>query len=155
MNLTLDEANNVLTVAASFDKRTIGELDITMWQQALRGLDFQTCAAAVIKHYSTTTDYLLPVHICRLVADEIRERDAARRIADADIERQPERPAARNKRPDETHQQWMARLQTQTADWYRKHGLHRDATDDEVRAAEGNTARRSKPWTPHTAAERN
>lgn len=154
MTLTLDEANNVLTLAASFDKRTIGELDITMWQQALRGLDFEACAAAVIKHYSTTTDYLLPVHISRLVSEQLRELDTAHRIAEADVERQPERPAARNQRPDETHRQWMARLQTQDAAWYRRHNLHRDATDAEVRAAEGDTGRRSQPWTPHTAAER-
>ena len=153
MTLTVDEANNLLTLAASFDKRTIGELDIGAWQAALRNLDFSTCASAVIKHYSTTTDYLLPVHICRLVADEVRERDTARRIADADVENQPKSPAARCQRPDENRQQWMARLQTQTGEWYRKHGLHRDASDAEVRAAEGNTARRSKPWTPHAAAE--
>ncbi|HEY1820365.1 MAG TPA: hypothetical protein VGG83_10580 [Trebonia sp.] len=154
MTLTFDQANNVLTIAASFDKRTIGELDITMWQQALRGLAFPACAAAVVKHYSTTTDYLLPVHISRLVADEQRELDAAQHIAGADAERRPEQPAARRQRPGETRPQWMARLQTQDAAWYRKHGLHRDATDAEVRAAEGNPGR-SKPWTPHTAAEGN
>ena len=154
MTLTLGQANDVLTIAASFDKRTIGELDITMWQQALRSLDFEACAAAVVKHYSTTADYLLPVHISRLVAAEIRELDAAQRIAGADTEHRPALPAARNQRPDENHQQWMARLQTQDAAWYRRHNLHRDATDAEVRAAEGAPAR-SKPWTPHTAAERN
>jgi hypothetical protein len=149
MSMTLDDISDLLTFAAASDKRSVGKLDIAFWHQAVGDLDFEACAQAVVRHYSTSTAYLMPVHIRALVADQERLPAA---IAYAEPEHIPEAPAARNQRPDETRAQWMARLQTQNADWYRKHNLHRDATDAEVRAAEGSTGRRSKPWTPHDAA---
>lgn len=77
MTMTLDQAQEVLKVAQRFDRRTVAKGDIEAWYGALFGLDYDECAAAVIRHYATTTDFAMPAHIRRLV-DEYRV-DQARR----------------------------------------------------------------------------
>lgn len=56
----------LLTLAASFDARTIGEADVLAWQAALDGLDYARCQAAIVKHYRESTDRVMPAHIRRL-----------------------------------------------------------------------------------------
>lgn len=56
----------LLTLAASFDARTIGDADVLAWQAALDGLDYARCQAAVVKHYRENTDRIMPAHIRRL-----------------------------------------------------------------------------------------
>jgi len=56
----------LLGVAAAFDSRTVGETDVAAWTMALDGLDTDRCRAAIVKHYRTETDRIMPAHIRRL-----------------------------------------------------------------------------------------
>lgn len=69
MTLTIDETNEVLKLAQRADKRTIGKADIEFWQVALRGLAYAECAAAMIEHYTRSTDFAMPKHIRDIVDD--------------------------------------------------------------------------------------
>lgn len=64
--MTPAEAALVLAKAASFDNRTVGREDSKSWAEALHGLDLQRCMDAVIKHYSESTDRIMPAHVRRL-----------------------------------------------------------------------------------------
>lgn len=82
MTMTLDEASDVLKVAQRFDRRTVAKGDIEAWYGALFGLEYDECAAAVIRHYAVSTDFAMPAHIRRLV-DEYRV-DLARKSGHVD-----------------------------------------------------------------------
>jgi hypothetical protein len=66
--MTPSEAAEILTVAAAFDSRTVGESDAIAWSLALAHLDPDACRRAVITHYASETDRVMPAHIRRLVA---------------------------------------------------------------------------------------
>ncbi len=57
------EAATLLTVAAAFDQRTIGETDAVAWSEALRRYGLAECRDAVIAHYAESTDRVMPAHI--------------------------------------------------------------------------------------------
>lgn len=78
--MTLDETIDLLTVAAAYDKRTVGKADAMAWHAAVGDLNFEDSKAAVIAHYTETTDWLMPAHVRRRVR-EIRDR----RLQDAKI----------------------------------------------------------------------
>lgn len=61
------ECAQLLTVVATYDRRTLGETDVVAWQQALGDLRFEECRDAVVKHYATATDWVMPAHVRRLV----------------------------------------------------------------------------------------
>lgn len=67
--MTLDEAVDLLTAAAAFDRRTVGEADAIAWHAAVGDLRFEDCQAAVIAHYTETTDWLMPAHVRHRVRD--------------------------------------------------------------------------------------
>lgn len=64
MNRT--ETDVLLSVAAAFDYRTIGEADTHAWHAALYDLDFTTAREAVIAHYRRTDDRITPAQIRHL-----------------------------------------------------------------------------------------
>lgn len=57
------EAATLLTLAATFDRRTIGETDAHAWADALDGLTPADCAEAIRAHYRDSTEWLMPAHI--------------------------------------------------------------------------------------------
>jgi hypothetical protein len=57
------EVARVLTRAASFDQRTLGDADVDAWFQVIGDLDFAECMAKVIEHYRSSTDRLMPAHL--------------------------------------------------------------------------------------------
>lgn len=146
MTMTERDANEVLKLAARADKRTIAKGDIEFWQLALTGITYAEAAAAVIEHYATSTDYVMPKHVRDLVED----RRATNRRAEAVMGDGPHcgRPSCycthtapcdhgwisteagevhcttchpgRRQEPRENRKQWMARLQEQDARWERK-----------------------------------
>lgn len=61
--LTRDQVIDLLTCAAAYDKRTIGEADIAAWTLAIGDLPFGDAQAAIISHYSEGTDWLMPAHV--------------------------------------------------------------------------------------------
>lgn len=68
------DAADVLAIAATYDRRTVGEVEARAWAKALDGLDPADCAEAVLNHYTRTTDWLMPAH----VRDEVKRIRQAR-----------------------------------------------------------------------------
>lgn len=76
------ETAQLLAVMQTYDQRTVGETDVISWHGAVGDLSFMEGTAAVVEHYKTHTDRIMPAHLRSLVA-------AARRVA-AGEERQQE-----------------------------------------------------------------
>lgn len=70
--MTDDEVVDLLTLAASFDRRKVGDADADAWFMAVGDLPFEDAQVAVVKHYRDSGDWLMPVHVRRLVK-QIRE----------------------------------------------------------------------------------
>jgi hypothetical protein len=68
------EASKLLAVAAGFDRRKVAEADVIAWAAALHGLSYDDCEQAVIAHYTTSTDWLMPGHVRGRVRAMHRDR---------------------------------------------------------------------------------
>jgi hypothetical protein len=68
------EAARVLAKAAAYDRRTVGDAEIMAWLEALSDLDCGDCLDAVGTHYRTSTDWLMPAHVRRIVTEVDRDR---------------------------------------------------------------------------------
>lgn len=75
--MTIEETIDILTAAAAFDRRTIGKADAVAWHAAIGDLDLDDCRAAVIAHYTDTTDWLMPAHVRKRVRAMRNERIAS------------------------------------------------------------------------------
>jgi hypothetical protein len=78
--MTPDETIDLLTLAAAYDRRTVGKGDAMAWHAAVGDLAFADCRVAVIGHYTDTTDWLMPAHVRHRV-----QRIRARRLDRASI----------------------------------------------------------------------
>jgi hypothetical protein len=84
--MTPDQIIDLLTTAAAFDRRTVGDADVIAWHAAVGDLPFADAQAAVVQHYAESTDWLMPAHVRKLVR-RIRElRIAAQPIPDPGAE---------------------------------------------------------------------
>lgn len=87
MPLTPDQVNTLLQIAASYDRRTIGPLDVDAWLTASHIGRWATrqdlpdgtwqwsphlAEAAIHRHFATSTAWLMPAHVTELVAAERR-----------------------------------------------------------------------------------
>jgi len=63
--MTPAEAAMLLTVAASFDNRKPDPDAAKAWAVALEGYRFEDCRDAIVRHFRSTSEYLLPVHVIR------------------------------------------------------------------------------------------
>lgn len=72
--MTIDETIDLLTVAAAYDLRKVGETDAIAWHAAVGDLDFGDCRAAVVGHYQETRDRLMPADVRRRVKAMRRDR---------------------------------------------------------------------------------
>lgn len=87
--MTPGDAARVLAKAAAFDQRTVGAADVAAWHEALSDLDAADALAAVARHYSTSEQRIMPVHVRRLAREAVIarrqaiERDEARRSIEA------------------------------------------------------------------------
>lgn len=74
--MTPADAARLLTLAAAYDRRTIGEADAIAWADALHGLNVEDCAAAIRAHYAGSTEWVMPATVrgavWKLRADRIR-----------------------------------------------------------------------------------
>lgn len=61
--MTPDETVDLLTVAAAFDQRTVGEGDAMAWHAVLGDLIFADAKQAVIGHYTDTRERVMPADI--------------------------------------------------------------------------------------------
>lgn len=68
------EAAMLLTVAAAYDNRKPDPDAAKAWAIALEGYRFEDCRDAIVSHFRTTSDYLLPVHVIKGVEKIRRAR---------------------------------------------------------------------------------
>lgn len=68
------ECAELLTVATAYDHRTLGEVDVIAWHEAIGDLALDECKQAVVQHYKTSTEWLMPVNIRRLVSVTRQDR---------------------------------------------------------------------------------
>lgn len=75
--MTPSQVAELLSVAAAFDQRTIGEFDIGAWHAAIGDLDFDDARASLVAHYRDRRDRVMPADIRQRVIDLRRSRLAA------------------------------------------------------------------------------
>ncbi len=84
-----DQIIDLLTAAAAYDRRNVGEGDVHAWSEAARraGWTFDKALNALHEHYATSSAWLMPGHITE------RIRLTSRQPAPADellaLERKP------------------------------------------------------------------
>lgn len=93
MTWTLADAYELLAVAQSFDRRTVGDLDAEGWRRALHGLELNDCKQAVVEHFTASTDWLMPAHV-RAGVGRIRRARLERRPFDWVPDADPDDPIA-------------------------------------------------------------
>jgi hypothetical protein len=72
--MTRDEVIDLLSLMASYDRRTAGETEIAAWLAAVGDLPFRDAWDAVIGHYRESTEWIMPAHVFRRVAAVRAER---------------------------------------------------------------------------------
>jgi hypothetical protein len=71
--VTLADVYDLLTLAASFDNRKFDDATVAAWHAVLHDLDPGDAQTAVLQHFSSSREYLMPVHI-REAAQAVRRR---------------------------------------------------------------------------------
>lgn len=90
---TLADAYELLAVAQSFDRRTVGDFDAESWRRAMHGLRLDDAKAAIVEHFTTSTDWLMPAHV-RAGVTRIRKDRIERRAIDWVPDADPDDPIA-------------------------------------------------------------
>lgn len=62
-NWTLADAYELLAIAQSFDRRTVGDFDAEGWRRAMHGLEPDDAKHAIVEHYTASTEWLMPAHV--------------------------------------------------------------------------------------------
>ena len=70
--MTKGDVARLLTMAAAFDQRTIGDADIEAWAAVIGDLRFEDAQSGLIAHYREETTRIMPAHVLERVT-EIRE----------------------------------------------------------------------------------
>lgn len=80
----------LLTIAAAVDHRDLsgvaGKAAVAAWMQAIGDLEYEECVEALGMHRRSSTEYLQPAHVARLVFDVVRPERAAAAEAAAEFE---------------------------------------------------------------------
>lgn len=71
---TLADAYELLAVAQTFDRRTVGDFDAEAWRRAMHGLQLEDAKQAIVEHFTTSTDWLMPAHVRQGVMRIRRDR---------------------------------------------------------------------------------
>lgn len=79
--MTPSEVARVLTKAAAYDSRTIGEADVLAWHEVLSEVDLADGLAAVALHYAEHTERLMPAHVRRIANQLAKDRHRVEREA--------------------------------------------------------------------------
>lgn len=72
--MTDDEVVDLLTLIASFDRRTVGDTDVDAWSLTVGDLPFDDAKVAVVKHYRESREWLMPADVRRAVRAIREER---------------------------------------------------------------------------------
>lgn len=65
--MTPAEAAVLTGIAASFDNRKPDEAAATAWAMALDGLRFEDCRDAIVSHYRTSREWIMPIDVITTV----------------------------------------------------------------------------------------
>lgn len=73
-----DDIINLLSIAAAYDRRTIGEADVVAWSAAadIGRWTYEEARLAIQAHYAEDTDWLMPAHITQRIRREYRQPPA-------------------------------------------------------------------------------
>lgn len=83
--MTKTEVAMLLTMAAAFDRRTIGDADVLAWHQILERVVFEDAKQAIVDHYGSTRDWLMPVDVLTAVKRMRKDRlSSVELVPDAD-----------------------------------------------------------------------
>lgn len=114
--ITQDNVVDLLSVVTSYDRRKAGVPEVVSWHEALSraqvGMD--EAVEAVHRHFSTSTDYLMPANVIMLVKAirQDRAREAQRRGAITG-------PPPARKPPPEWFSSWWSAVRRGEADVHR------------------------------------
>ncbi|MEU1736496.1 hypothetical protein [Streptosporangium sp. NPDC020145] len=75
--MTPEETIDLLSLAASFDRRTVGRADVMAWHAAVGDLDFADARDAVVAHYRDNREWIMPADVRKRVK-AVREERLAR-----------------------------------------------------------------------------
>jgi len=75
--MTPTEAAALLAIAAAYDNRQPNPETAQAWALALDGLRFEDCRDAIVRHFQTSTDWVMPPHVIAEV-----KRIRSKRITD-------------------------------------------------------------------------
>jgi hypothetical protein len=86
--MTLTEAAKILTLAAAYDRRTLGDEDVRAWHAVLEHVAYPDARQAVIEHYRAQTTWLMPADVAagvrRIRSDRLAQLDTLLPNADPD-----------------------------------------------------------------------
>lgn len=80
--MDIEETRKLLALASARDGREPSRGAILAWHEDLQDLDFDLAREALGRHFRTSTDYLMPVHVIRN-AREIRDERAREEHSEA------------------------------------------------------------------------
>ena len=84
--MTDDEVVDLLTLMASFDRRTVGDADVDAWLLAVGDLSFDDAKVAVAQHYRESREWMMPADVRRIVRQAREERIKALPLPAPDAE---------------------------------------------------------------------
>jgi len=79
--MTPGDTARVLATCAMYDNRTVGMADAAAWHKVIGELDVADAIEAVTRHYTESTERIMPAHVRRIVAEIRRERHRIEREA--------------------------------------------------------------------------
>lgn len=97
------EVKALLTFAALYDRRPVGDADVVAWLPLMMDISFEDGQTAIMQHHQETRDWLTPHDVIRRV-----QAHRNRRIADSDFAYVPSDP-------DEPPEAYLPRLRAQLA----------------------------------------
>lgn len=59
------EVAQLLAMASTYDKRTVGDADVIGWHAILEPVSFEDARLALLAHFGRSTDWMMPAHIVR------------------------------------------------------------------------------------------
>ena len=84
--MTHEDVVDLLTTAAFYDRRKVGQADVIAWHPTVHDLNLDEAKAAVVEHYTNSADWLMPAHVRTRVKRARELRIAQRPIPAPDPE---------------------------------------------------------------------
>lgn len=134
--MNLAETQTLLTLAKSIDNRDFDDATVIAWQQILADVDEPDATKAVLGHFASSRDYLMPVHVRDGAEQHRRNRIRTLREQREADERHALEAAPRTDRRTEIAAFIRGingpgdpdKLRSREARWRRQRIIHRDPT---------------------------